>query len=276
MSTTTTNGAGHQVELKIVEDATCTYCGCVCDDITLKVEHNHIIEAKNACALGKTWFFSHQQSDNPACVIEGRPAPLEEGIERASRILTAARYPLIYGLCDTTSEAQRVAVAIGDWIGGCVDTTTSASHGALGVAIQEVGEVTCTLGEIKNRGDLIIFWGCNPALTHPRHFTKYSLMPKGTYLPRGRKDRYCVLVDVRKTRSAGRRISSFRSSRTRTTKLSLRFGARDGCRARRQLGGSGDRRSAGDVTSAHGSHEKGEIRCDPVSARVSRCRETNT
>ena len=30
------NGNGH--ELKVVEDATCTFCGCVCDDIELTVE----------------------------------------------------------------------------------------------------------------------------------------------------------------------------------------------------------------------------------------------
>ena len=67
----------------------------------------------------------------------------------------------------------------------------------LGIAFQEVGEVTCTLGEVKNRSDLIIFWGCDPAESHPRHFTKYSLMPAGIFLPRGREDRYCVLVDSR-------------------------------------------------------------------------------
>ncbi|MEX0641891.1 MAG: formylmethanofuran dehydrogenase subunit B, partial [Pirellulales bacterium] len=33
-------------------------------------------------------------------------------------------------------------------------------------------------------------------------FTKYSLMPKGMFLPNGRKDRKCVIVDVRKTKSA--------------------------------------------------------------------------
>jgi formylmethanofuran dehydrogenase subunit B len=184
-----------------VEDATCTFCGCVCDDITLKVEGDRITEAKSACGLGRSWFFKHRLTDQPACLVEGRPAPLEEGIERAARILTDAKYPIIYGLSDTTSEAQCVAVSIGDWIGGCVDTTTSMCHGPSGIAYQDVGEVTCTLGEIKNRGDLIIFWGSNPAESQPRHFTKYSLMPKGMYLPRGRKDRYCVLVDVRKTKS---------------------------------------------------------------------------
>ncbi len=70
------------------------------------------------------------------------------------------------------------------------------------MAFQGVGEVTCTLGEVANRGDLIMFWGSNPAESHPRHFTKYSLMPKGLFVPNGRKDRTCVIVDVRKTKSA--------------------------------------------------------------------------
>jgi formylmethanofuran dehydrogenase subunit B len=188
--------------LKIVKDATCTFCGCVCDDIDLTVKDDHITEAKRACVLGKSWFFNHEIDQRPSCLIAGQPASLEEGIERSARILSEAKYPAIYGLSDTTCEAQRIAVGIGDWIGGNVDTTTSVCHGPSGMAFQGVGEVTCSLGEVANRGDLIIFWGSNPAESHPRHFTKYSLMPKGMFVPRGRKDRTCVLVDVRKTKSA--------------------------------------------------------------------------
>jgi formylmethanofuran dehydrogenase subunit B len=190
--------------LRVIEDATCTFCGCVCDDIDISVDTqtNHIVEAKRACVLGKAWFFNHHIDDRPDATIEGRPATYEEAIERAADILCAADYPVTYGLSDTTSEAQRVAVAITDWIGGTVDTTTSVCHGPSGMAFQGIGEVTCSLGEIKNRADFLIFWGGNPAESHPRHFTKYSLMPKGTFIPRGRKDRYAVLVDVRKTKSA--------------------------------------------------------------------------
>ena len=65
------------------------------------------------------------------------------------------------------------------------------------------GKVTCTLGEVKNRADFIVYWGGNPAECHPRHFTKYTLMQKSKFLPRGRKDRTMVLVDIRETKSAG-------------------------------------------------------------------------
>ena len=62
--------------------------------------------------------------------------------------------------------------------------------------------MTCTLGEVKNRADFIIYWGGNPAECHPRHFTKYALMPKGKFTPNGRKDRTMVLIDIRETPSA--------------------------------------------------------------------------
>jgi formylmethanofuran dehydrogenase subunit B len=190
--------------LQVIEDATCTFCGCVCDDIDLSVNvaEKRITEAKGACVLGKAWFFNHHIEERPEATIEGRPATYAEAIERAADILFNAHYPVTYGLSDTTSEAQRVAVAITDWIGGTVDTTTSVCHGPSGIAFQGVGEVTCSLGEIKNRADCILFWGGNPAESHPRHFTKYSLMPKGEFVPNGRKDRYAVLIDVRKTKSA--------------------------------------------------------------------------
>jgi formylmethanofuran dehydrogenase subunit B len=64
------------------------------------------------------------------------------------------------------------------------------------------GKITCTLGEVKNRADFIIYWGGNPAECHPRHFSKYSLTPKGKFVPEGRKGRYMVLVDIRETPSA--------------------------------------------------------------------------
>ena len=64
------------------------------------------------------------------------------------------------------------------------------------------GKITCTLGEVKNRADFIVYWGGNPAECHPRHFTKYTLTQKGKFVPEGRKGRTMVLVDIRETLSA--------------------------------------------------------------------------
>ena len=189
-------------EKRIIENATCTFCGCVCDDMILTVEGNHITQAKNACVLGKAWFSEHTVEQRPFALIDGREASTDEAVEAAAQVLANARFPVVYGLSDTTCEAQRQAVAIADYIGASIDTTTSVCHGPSGMAFQGAGESTATLGEVRNRADLVIYWGGNPAESHPRHFTRYSVMPKGMYVPNGRKDRTVVLVDVRQTPSA--------------------------------------------------------------------------
>jgi formylmethanofuran dehydrogenase subunit B len=189
--------------IRIVENATCTFCGCVCDDMVLTVDldQRRITKAKNACVLGKAWFAQHTVENRPFALMDGREATTEEAVEVAAQILAQARYPVIYGLSDTTCEAQRQAVAIADLLGANIGTTTEVCHGPSGIAFQGVGESTATLGEIKNRADLIIYWGGNPAESHPRHFTKYTVTPKGMYIPNGKKDRTVVLVDVRRTPS---------------------------------------------------------------------------
>ena len=189
---------------RVVENATCTFCGCVCDDQILTVDdaEKRITKVKNTCALGRAWFTEHTIEDRPMALIDGEEATTEAAVEAAARILAEAKFPITYGLSDTTSEAQREAVAISDMIGGCIDTTTSVCHGPSGIAFEGVGESTMTLGEVKNRADLIVFWGGNPAESHPRLFGRYALTPKGMFTPNGRKDRTAVLVDVRRTKSA--------------------------------------------------------------------------
>ncbi len=181
----------------------CAFCGCDCDDISVTVEGGRITQAKNACVLGRAWFISHGKPPTlPVARINGQPVTLEQGVEAAARYLADARYPFIYGLSSTTCEAQRLSVALAELLGGCIDCCTSVCHGPSGIAVQAVGEPTCTLGEVKNRADLVIYWGSNPAESHPRHISRYAVTPKGMFVPEGRKGRTVVLVDVRRTPSA--------------------------------------------------------------------------
>lgn len=198
------------VGVKVVADAVCTACGCTCDDVDLKAADDStndgattIVAAERACTVGKQWFLNTPAfEDGPVCTVDGRPAPLDEGIDRAARLLLAARYPLVCGLTATTCEAQRVAVSIADWLGAVVDVLGPARWSPIGETFQGVGEVTCTLGEIRNRSKLLVYWGTDPADEQPRHFTKHALTPISRFLPHGRRDRYVVLVDARRTRTA--------------------------------------------------------------------------
>lgn len=195
-----------QTETIVIDDAVCPFCSCSCDDLRLHVMNNRVVETERACELGRAAFLHVGElsaaADQPVCTIRGVPATLAEGIEAAAAILVESRYPVVFGLADTNCEAQRAAVMVTDLIGANLDTTTSLCHGPSAVALQNVGEPTCTLGEIRHRADLVIYWGWNPAESHPRHFERYSLDPPGDFLADGRRSRTAVLVDVRRTPTA--------------------------------------------------------------------------
>src|SRR5438034_8217157 len=111
------------MSLNVVKDATCTFCGCVCDDIELHTEGDRIVKAKNACSLGDAWFKNHTAEHlYPDALIDGQPATVVEAIEAAASFLYDADMPLVYGLSNITCEAQREAVSLAEMIGGVVDS----------------------------------------------------------------------------------------------------------------------------------------------------------
>jgi len=176
-----------------MNNVTCLGCGCACDDITVVVQGGTITEAGNACALGRTWFGDGKV---PAEVrSNGRAVALEQAIGDAAKLLGAARRPLVYLAPDITSETQRAAVAIADRLGAVLDTPTSELADGI-LATQRRGRAGATLGEIRQRGDLVVFWGVDPALRYPRYTSRYAVEPVGVQAPAGRASRRVVAVDI--------------------------------------------------------------------------------
>jgi formylmethanofuran dehydrogenase subunit B len=185
--------------MAIVDDFACTLCSCLCDDLRLTVDGDRIVRAERACALAEPWLLNQNSGDMPAARVNGEAATVEAAIARAAELLRGARYPLIFGLSRSSTEGQRAAVQLAEKIGATIDTTASTGHGPSILAVQQVGGSTCSLGEVKNRCDLVIFWGCNPVETHPRHLERYSADCLGEFVPGGRRDRTMVVVDVQPT-----------------------------------------------------------------------------
>lgn len=114
------------MELTVVKNATCTFCGCVCDDIELHADGVRITHTKAACILGTSWFKNHTAERlYPDALIDGKEASVDEAIEAAADYLYNADLPLVYGLSNVTCETQRGAVALAEMIGGVVDSHTS-------------------------------------------------------------------------------------------------------------------------------------------------------
>src|SRR6185369_95406 len=68
------NRRGGVMELTVVKNATCTFCGCVCDDIELHSDGEKIVHTKAACVLGVSWFKNHTAERLfPDALIDGKP-----------------------------------------------------------------------------------------------------------------------------------------------------------------------------------------------------------
>ncbi|KUK13480.1 MAG: formylmethanofuran dehydrogenase subunit [bacterium] len=179
----------------------CPFCGCLCDDIVVEVEDGSIQGVEKACSIGRSLFLKHKE-DLSFPSIDGSRVSLKEAITKAIEILKDKKHVLIYGLSSTSIEAQRKAIELADLIGASIDQTASICHGPTSLAVHQTGIPTCSLGEVKNRADMVVFWGSNPLEAHQRHYERYSLIPKGMFLPDGRRGRKLVVVDVRPTPSS--------------------------------------------------------------------------
>lgn len=185
------------------DDVACTVCGCVCDDLKITVQDGRIVAAHGACPLSEPWLLAQRAQAGEAAFIEGRAVPLPSAVERAAQILREARLPLIYGLSRSSTEGQRAACRLADRLGAVIDTTASLCHAPSILALQQVGESTCSLGEVRHRCDLVIYWGSNPVVSHPRHLERYSVDAPGMFVG-NRQSRTLVVVDVRRTETAER------------------------------------------------------------------------
>jgi formylmethanofuran dehydrogenase subunit B len=182
-----------------VQSVVCPVCCCLCDNLRISVEDNRVDDVQNACERGRNWFLAPRNEATSPVTVNGSAATVDAAVAAAAGILTEASYPLIYILSEMSSEAQQRAIAIADWLGAVVDTATSSGHAPSIMAVQHAGKVTCSLGETRNRANLIIFWGTNVVAKYPRFFTHYSADARGKFVPRGRADRTVIAIDTVET-----------------------------------------------------------------------------
>jgi formylmethanofuran dehydrogenase subunit B len=167
-----------------VSEATCAGCGCLCDDI--EVTADALIRT---CPLGDAWFAERSGDRPPVARVDGRTVDLDEAVGAAAAILSRARAPLVYGLGQTSCEAQRRAVALAEAIGAVVDPGG-------GSAYPTIGSSTATFGEIRDRAELVVVWQADPAVTNPRLLGRLSLDRAS------RSSRALVVVDTQRTATA--------------------------------------------------------------------------
>jgi formylmethanofuran dehydrogenase subunit B len=175
------------------QHVTCLGCGCACDDITVGVQDARIVEAANACALGRQWF--GDGAVPTAIRVNNADVPLDDALDAVTAMLRSATAPLLYLAPEVSCEAQRQAVALADLLRASLDTVSSDTVLSSLLAAQERGRAGATLGEIRNRADVLLFWGVDPNERYPRYWSRYAPEPIGLHVE-GRRGRTIIAIDV--------------------------------------------------------------------------------
>ncbi|MEP6475468.1 MAG: hypothetical protein ABJC74_17205 [Gemmatimonadota bacterium] len=173
------------------ESVTCLGCGCSCDDIAVTVDGTRIANVERSCTLGTKWFGDGSTAQSTR--IGGRVVEPEVAwAEAGSRLRTssASGRALVYLAAEVTTDGQRAAVALADRLGARIDSVSSDTIARGILAAQRRGRSSATLGELRDRVDLAVFWGVDPADRYPRFLERY--------LPRA--GRQFIAVDVGEAR----------------------------------------------------------------------------
>ncbi|MBI2958261.1 MAG: formylmethanofuran dehydrogenase subunit B [Chloroflexi bacterium] len=181
----------------------CTACSCLCDDIGLQLEDDIIRRVENACRKGSSSLYGARfEQRRSRHLVEGREVGADEAIDRAAAELSRARRPLIFGLDNSSLEAQGAGIELARRLRCVIDDTSSFCQGNLVGQILSGALPSCTLPEVKT-SDLILYWGANPHHSHPRHLSKFTIYAHPDYTELGAVRRVTLAaVEVRESETS--------------------------------------------------------------------------
>ena len=180
---------------------TCTGCALLCEDIEAIIENNQIKEIRNACRRGAARMKGC--SNRLVSSIDQKPADIESCLTKAAEILRNAKSPMLFGLDNSTCEAQAKGIQLAKKTNAIIDDTSSFCQGLLIEKILQKKLRTCSLDDIRNKADVLVYWGSDAQDSQPRHLSRFSYFPRGESRQRGyEEDRLAIAIDVRESNTA--------------------------------------------------------------------------
>lgn len=137
---------------------TCPFCGLLCDDLSLPLNSAGADFSGLECRRAAEGFSAAEQAPPPQPLIGGKAVDWEEALAAAADLLKHAKQPLISGLIGDMQD-QRAAVHLAEQCNGIIDHINGDSIARSLRVYQDSGWQITSLGEIRNRADLVILIG---------------------------------------------------------------------------------------------------------------------
>ncbi|MFS8036306.1 formylmethanofuran dehydrogenase [Xanthobacter sp. AM11] len=154
---------------RIVSDVVCAFCGLGCDDLEVAVAGRRVTPRK-ACAEAAR-LLARGEAAPPGPRIGGAPADLPQAAAAAAGLLSAARATAITGL-GADLEGLRRLYDLAMTGGASFDHAASPGLFANLERLARRGWIAATLAEVRNRCDVLVVLGDDPAPAFSRFFER--------------------------------------------------------------------------------------------------------
>ena len=160
----------------------CPFCGLGCGDIGIDLDDSGIAPRPSGCPQADR-LFRRSLSVATDARLAGTPVPVDRAVAEAARLLGSARAPLIAGLAADV-EGVLAALTLAARIGATVDHERSDALFRNLAVLRRFGWSVTTLAELRNRCDLVLVVGRDPAAAFPRLWERW-VAPAPAFVPGG-------------------------------------------------------------------------------------------
>ncbi|PWC37852.1 formylmethanofuran dehydrogenase [Azospirillum sp. TSO35-2] len=176
--------------MAFLSDILCPFCGLGCGDIGIEQDDSGITPRPTGCPEADRLFRRSAAVPTDAR-LGGATVPLDQAVAEAARLLGTSRAPLIAGLAADV-DGVLAALTLAGRIGATVDHERSDALFRNLAVLRRFGWSVTTLAELRNRCDLVLVVGPDPASAFPRLWERW-VVPEPAF-PAGSGDRSVVFL----------------------------------------------------------------------------------
>lgn len=149
---------------------TCPFCPLLCDGFALDPSGPALVDSACPTAAAGLAHFGGAPLAASA-LVDGQAVDAEQALAAAADILATSRQPLFAGLA-TDVAGMRALYRLANDCGAILDHVRGEALMHSTRALQDRGVFYTTLAEIRNRADLVLCLGTNPADHYPEFFRR--------------------------------------------------------------------------------------------------------
>ncbi len=158
------------IQPQVFENVPSPFCGIASDDLKIEVSGHRLKVLANGDAVTVPGFEQPLGDMTPRA--GGQAAALDEAVNRAARLLKNARLPVFSGF-GTDVNDTRAALSLIERSGGVFDQARAEAGLRNLLVLADSGWMATTLGELKNRVDVLLVFGSDIEPAFPRFFQRF-------------------------------------------------------------------------------------------------------